>query len=234
MPSVDELHALLEGASESPPYVMVGHSLGGLFGRVYDEQYPGEVEGFVFVDASHPEQDQRLPLEIRKLIEQRKSESDRRWLYRLAAPYRMFAPERSTARTAYWWRSFPEGVLGEGRAIDIMSKQAARTDTLGNRPVVVLSAGISLEMPNVSEEGSAAMREVWLELHEELAALSTNSDHRIIEGAGHYIHWDRPEEVMAAIRDVVASIREGEPVRRVSTATGQDRKIDEASIKDQR
>lgn len=213
---------------------MVGHSLGGLFGRVYDEQYPGEVTGFVFVDASHPEQDQRLPIEIQKLIEQRKSESDHRWLFRLAAPYRMFAPERSTARTAYWWRSFPEGVLGEGRAIDIMSKQAARTDTLGNRPVVVLSAGISLEMPNVSKEGNAAMRQVWLELHEELAALSTNSDHRVIEGAGHYIHWDRPEEVVAAIRDVVTAIREVEPVRRESTAPVRDREMDEASDNDER
>ncbi len=89
-------------------------------------------------------------------------------------------------------------------------------------------------MPNVSEEGSAAMRRVWLELHEELADLSTNSDHRIIEGAGHYIHWDRPEEVLAAIRDVVVSIREEEPVRREPTAPVQDREMDEASIHDQR
>lgn len=53
------------------------------------------------------------------------------------------------------------------------------------------------------------MRRVWLKLHEELARLSTNSDHRIVEGAGHYIHRDRPEAVVAAISDVVTAVKEG-------------------------
>ena len=49
----------------------------------------------------------------------------------------------------------------------------------------VLTAAEVLTMPGVSAEGNAAMRRIWLELHEELAELSTNSDHRIVEGAGH-------------------------------------------------
>lgn len=208
-----ELHAILSAAREAPPYVMVGHSNAGLLVRVYDARYPGEAVGFVFVDASHPEQDRRLPAEVRRLIEQRKSESDHRWLFRILAPYRIFAPERPTARTAYWWRSFPEGVLAEGRGIDAMSEQAGRTGSLGNRPVIVLTAGVPRPMPGVSEEGNAAMRRVWLELHGELAGLSTNSDHRIVEGAGHYIHRDRHEAVVEAIRDVVTAVREGGLVR---------------------
>lgn len=185
----------------------------GLLVRVYDDRYPGEAVGFVFVDASHPEQDRRFPAEVRQLIEKRKAEPDRRWLYRIFAPYRTIAPERPTPRTAYWWRSFPEGVLAESREIDAMSEQAGRTGSLGNRPVVVLTAGEALTMPGVSDEGNAAMRRIWLELHRELAGLSTNSDHRIVEGAGHYIHRDRPEAVVAAIRDVVMAVRGGEPVR---------------------
>jgi pimeloyl-ACP methyl ester carboxylesterase len=211
-----ELHALLAAASEPPPYVLVGHSLGGLLVRVFDGQHPGEATGFVFVDASHPEQDRRLPAELRQLIEKKKAELDQRWLFRILAPYRIFAPERSTPRTAYWWRSFPEGVLAESRAIDAMSEQAGRTGSLGNRPVVVLTAGVALTMPAVSAEGNAAMRRTWLELHKELAGLSTNSDHRIVEGAGHYVHKDRPEAVVAAIRDVVTAVREGGPVRRAA------------------
>lgn len=207
-----ELHALLDAASESPPYVLVGHSNAGLLMRVYDDLYPDEVAGFVFVDASHPEQDRRLPAELRRMIERRKSEPDHRWFFKLAAPYRIFAPERATARTAYWWRSFPDGVLNEARAIDVMSEQAGRTGSLGDRPVVVLTAEIPMEMPHVSEEGNAAMRRVWLDLQSELADLSTNSDHRVVEGAGHYIHRDRPEAVFAAIRDVVTSVREEGPL----------------------
>ncbi|MEX1183582.1 MAG: alpha/beta hydrolase [Gemmatimonadota bacterium] len=223
-----ELHTLLAAASEPPPYVLVGHSLGGLLVRVFDGRYPGEAAGFVFVDASHPEQDSRFPAELRLLIETKKAEPDLRWLFRILAPYRTFAPERPTPRTAYWWRSLPEGVLAESRAIDAMSEQSGRTGSVGNRPVVVLTAGVSLTMPAVSAEGNAAMRRTWLELHEELAGLSTNSDHRIVEGAGHYVHDDRPDAVVTAIRDVVTAVREGGPVRRASAKTGQEREIVDA------
>ncbi len=216
-----ELHALLVAASEPPPYVMVGHSNAGLLVRVYDRRYPGEVAGFVFVDASHPEQDRRFTPEVRQRIERRRSEPDHRWLFRILAPYRIFAPERPNARTAYWWRSFPEGVLAEARAVDAMSEQASRTGSLGDRPVVVLTAGVTVKMPGVSEEGNAAMWRTWLELHRELAGLSTRSDHRIVKGAGHYIHWDRPKAVVAAIKDVVIAVREGGPVRHEPVEEGQ-------------
>ena len=39
----DELHSLLRAGGEAPPYILVGHSLGGLFNRVYDARYPGEL-----------------------------------------------------------------------------------------------------------------------------------------------------------------------------------------------
>lgn len=115
-----------------------------------------------------------------------------------------------------------------------MSEQAGRTGPLGERPVVVLTAGEARTMPGLSEESDAAMRRVWLELHGELAGLSTNSDHRIVEGAGHYVHWDRPEAVIAAVRDIVTAVREGGPVRREAAGSGQNREIVDASAGEQR
>jgi len=208
-----ELHALLAGAAEPPPYVMVGHSFGGLYMRVFDDRHPGEAAGFVFVDASHPEQERRFPAEIRERIESADAEPRPRWLFRILAPFRILTGERPTPRTAYWWRTFPEGVLAESEAADATYEQAGRTGFLGDRPVVVLTSGVAPTMPGVSEEGNSAMRRTLLELHEELAELSTNSEHRIVEGAGHYIHRDRPEAVVAAIRDVVTVVRSGGRVR---------------------
>jgi formylglycine-generating enzyme required for sulfatase activity/alpha-beta hydrolase superfamily lysophospholipase len=49
----DELHQLLRKAKIEPPYVLVGHSLGGLIARVYADQYPDEVAGAVLVDSTH-------------------------------------------------------------------------------------------------------------------------------------------------------------------------------------
>ncbi len=57
-----ELHTLLEKAGESPPYILAGHSMGGLFIRVFAQLYPDEVAGLVFLDSSHPDFRERLNL----------------------------------------------------------------------------------------------------------------------------------------------------------------------------
>lgn len=52
----EELHLLLEAAGEPPPYVLVGHSLGGLLSLHYAQRYPAETAGLVLLDAMHPDQ----------------------------------------------------------------------------------------------------------------------------------------------------------------------------------
>jgi pimeloyl-ACP methyl ester carboxylesterase len=203
-----ELHTLLAAASESPPYVMVGHSLGALYTRVYHDEYPGEVEGFVMVDPAHPEQEARFPAEVRERMRDSDENKPPRWLLRVAAPYRMFAPERATPRTAYWWRTFPEGVIGEIEAIQTTFSRAALTGPIGNRPLIVLSAGVEPELPGLSASVNEAFRQTIRDGRAEMITLSTNSSHRVVEGAGHYIHSDRPDAVIEAIRDVVTAIRE--------------------------
>jgi pimeloyl-ACP methyl ester carboxylesterase len=56
-----ELHTLLKGADTDGPYVLAGHSYGGLYARMYAARYPEEVAGVVMVDSSHPEQFTRSP-----------------------------------------------------------------------------------------------------------------------------------------------------------------------------
>lgn len=54
--AVEELRALLRASGLSPPYVLVGHSLGGLYLQLFARRYPAEVAGLVLVDSSHPSQ----------------------------------------------------------------------------------------------------------------------------------------------------------------------------------
>src|SRR3989344_4654934 len=53
---VEELRALLKARKLPPPYVLVGHSLGGLYMQLFARQYPGEVAALVLVDSTHPDQ----------------------------------------------------------------------------------------------------------------------------------------------------------------------------------
>lgn len=55
-----DLHTLLENSGESPPYIMAGHSYGGHYMRVFTKIYPNEVLGMVFLDAPHPDENERL------------------------------------------------------------------------------------------------------------------------------------------------------------------------------
>ena len=56
----EDLHAALSKAGERAPFVVVGHSLGGPYALLFTGLYPSEVAGLVFVDASHPDQLERL------------------------------------------------------------------------------------------------------------------------------------------------------------------------------
>ena len=67
---VAELHTLLQRAGIQPPYIMVGHSIGGMYARLYAHEYPEQVAGMVMVDAAHEGQDLRFPASLQKKSQQ--------------------------------------------------------------------------------------------------------------------------------------------------------------------
>ena len=201
---------------------MVAHSLGGPLVRVYSERFPDEVAGFVFVDAAHPEQYSRYPDEVLQVFAAVDSQlPDRRFMKFSVTTgmYRLLTPSRGDAIGAYLWRTVPWGFSGEREARDATFEQAGATGTLGDRPLVVLSAGVGPPLPGVTDEVQDAFYETWLVLQAELAALSTNSAHRVVEAATHYIHHDEPDAVVAAVREVVDAVRAGSPLRQESSMT---------------
>jgi pimeloyl-ACP methyl ester carboxylesterase len=66
--TVEELHTLLQTAHIDEPYVLVGHSLGGIYVRLYAKRYPSEVKGMVLIDPSHEQMFSRLSMEQREEI----------------------------------------------------------------------------------------------------------------------------------------------------------------------
>lgn len=59
-----ELHELLKSAGVKPPYVLVGHSIGGLYQYAFSRMYPDEVAGIVLIDATHPMHLRRMQVEV--------------------------------------------------------------------------------------------------------------------------------------------------------------------------
>src|SRR5262249_27095653 len=54
-----DLHAMLRAAQEAPPYILVAHSIAGIYARAFETRYPDEIAGLVFIDSSHEEQAMR-------------------------------------------------------------------------------------------------------------------------------------------------------------------------------
>jgi pimeloyl-ACP methyl ester carboxylesterase len=204
-----DLHALLGRAHETGPYVLVGHSAGGSYAMIYASQYPAEVAGMVLLDSMSPDQFTVLP--------DFKSEYSisRRMLAVLPSFARMGAAQLFPSSS-----NLPEPAASQARAFDTsprhlrnmrdeysvyhdVFKQAQGLSTLGSTPLVVVTA-----TENVQQTKG------WSEAQNRLAALSSNSQHRIADASHVGVLDDEVASRISAqaIDDVVQSIRAGAPV----------------------
>ena len=219
-----DLHALLGAAGEKPPFVMVGHSLGGPYIMSFTKHYGAEVAGLVFVDASHPDQVKRL-----SAVLGRTPEADLRWLKAAASlswtgvvraasgllKSDKMSREGEAAMQGYLPRSLGQMLL-EQESMDATMAEAGSFRTLGDRPVVVLTSmkpmdTTTIEALKITPATAAQFKQEWLKMHDEEASWSSRSRHESVTDAGHYIQAERPDVVIRAVREVVDSVRARTP-----------------------
>src|SRR5918997_318980 len=186
--AVDDLHALLAAANVPGPYVLVGHSLGGLINRLYASTYPDEVVGLVLVDASHEEQDARLEALV----------SPELW----RAYQEMMANVLNIEKVDF-------------DASFAQVREARAAAPLRPIPLVVVSAGAAEDpstIPTFFPPGwpVEVMPRLHRELQADLVSLVPNGQQVIAERSGHYVHQGEPELVVEAIRYVVDAVRDPE------------------------
>jgi pimeloyl-ACP methyl ester carboxylesterase len=220
---VNELHEALQASGSQPPYVLVGHSYGGLIVRAYAYTYPSEVAGLVLVDAAHEDQ-----FDVYPEAYVAKAERMARSMGRLRSAFRAVS---GSGVPALLGSAFPDAVadrlpenLGAARraatAMD-SSHATATTDEmlaladsldqvrrlrapLDDLPVAVITHGRPLGSdagvpPGLENEVERA----WRRMQDDLTRISTDSRLIVAADSGHDIHLDRPDVVTAAIEDVL-------------------------------
>jgi pimeloyl-ACP methyl ester carboxylesterase len=209
LPSImsDELHRLLEGAGEEPPYIVVGHSFGAFDVRMYAQRFADEIAGVVLVDGSHP--DELLPFYWQKKVWIR-------WM-QLTMPFGLprwrgwcggGPPQAGPVRQAIGCRSKPFAThYAQWSAFPASAQEVRSLGTLGNLPLIVISRDPDRAPENPDDPVFEKREQHWWKLQHSLTELSTNTTQIIAKGSGHSIPSARPDVIVAAVRTMVENLR---------------------------
>jgi pimeloyl-ACP methyl ester carboxylesterase len=228
-----ELHALLQAAAISPPYLLVGHSFGGFVIRIFASRYPAETAGLVLIDPAHPEHwldpSERERHEIDRGVRLcRYGEIGARLgLARLVAGLAGIGA-LGPARTLAWaigrgrLHQEDEGVLAPVWKLPPEARRPLRWfwtqpkffEALGSQIGSVCQSAREVEdsvgagygnLPLVTISSSNPDT-VRARRQENLARLSSRGRHIVASASGHWIPLDQPQIVIDAIADMVRTI----------------------------
>jgi len=176
-----DLRALLQNAGVDGPYILVGHSMGGMLVRVYRDLYPAEVAGLVLVESAHPDMGRRL---LAALPPESAGEPADLVTWRRFLDYQWMA----TGRESYNLEGF------DAQAGNAQTRSAR---PLGDMPLTVISRSPGSigfgDLPPLPPETAAALSGIWQELQGEMEGLSSRSGRVTAVHAGHMIPTEEPE-----------------------------------------
>jgi len=219
------LHTLLANGGEKPPYLMVGHSLGGIYVRAFAALYPQDVAGMVLVDSSHENQNQRLPAEFVKInaTQQVAIQFCRltapfglvravKMMDSLVAVFQLTEEEKQPLLAAMNRTPYCGAAARELNMFNAYASQPKELASLGDMPLIVLTSGYTAqemyaELPpafqsQLTIEVIQAEVKAWEAMQEELAGLSTHGKRIVVRESSHNIQLDAPQVIIDAIREI--------------------------------
>jgi pimeloyl-ACP methyl ester carboxylesterase len=212
-----DLHTLLQRGNVPGPYVLAGHSFGGLYVLTYADRYPEDVAGMVLVDSTNPatKADRQKATAydggsydaVTDRVSALGAAAARVGLVRLLGSFGygdLPAQSRDEVRAKTATADYASGWIDEFVQANASGAEAAMLTDFGAKPLVVLTAGAETDATHDAAQTK-------------LAALSTNSSHRVVDGASHpgLIFDEHYAKVTArAVLDVVASVRSAAPLAR--------------------
>jgi pimeloyl-ACP methyl ester carboxylesterase len=227
--AVDDLHRLLMAASIAPPYVLVGHSLGGMYVQLFADRYLSEVAGMVLVDPVSFDQGQRYgkldpstTMQNAAFVESIRTqcipaarkgfvEGSKIFKQCVDQPDPHFSDAFNDAFVAnHSTPKYFQAAWSEWANVFSVSSDQVRVAkcSYGDMPLIVLSRAPFPRSPHESQAMRDAKNYLWVELHDDIASLSRRGVNEIVPGSGHYIQFDKPEAVIDAIHHVIWETRQ--------------------------
>jgi pimeloyl-ACP methyl ester carboxylesterase len=220
----NDLHELLKRAGVQSPYVFAGASFGGLNSRVYGGLYPDEVAGMVLIDSAHEDELRRAPKFYLGRTAPRFLWHPLQLAFEAAAFVGLLRLTQSSSTQSKdpsqmtreeiiaALRQRPKSIVGNVSAGIVLPEsyaEASSVTSLGDFPLIVLTAGQSLDFGDAElNREAAAYQQVWIhEIQPKLVGLSTHGRQIVVPNANH---GSIPQElIISSIREVVMEVRDG-------------------------
>ncbi len=229
---VEEMRALLEAAGAPKPYVLVGHSYGGMTCRLYAARYPEDVAGMVLVDPADaemwrgPNREQRWKLWAGAMLARRGALVAELGIARMTAALARRGARRSAKATA---AVVSGGLLTGGRSEKLVapmeripaelrplmasvwvqakyySSLASQIQHMPESAAQVAETGFQADLPLIVLSAESMPKDE-MERNVSLSRRSSRGRHEIVENSGHWVPLDRPDAVVRAVKEVLAEV----------------------------
>jgi pimeloyl-ACP methyl ester carboxylesterase len=220
----DDLRAMLKASGLPGPYILVGHSMGAINVMLYALQTPQDVAGLVLVDPSTAHQAQRLNESVGQTVGGDGNGGRRACLKAAEAGLKRGTPAWEACvgkESDSWSAAFRDALVRMKTSPDFFRAEVSEFDSLagadsdqldaahrslGDMPLIVLTAENTYRTgipPGYADILSAQ----WMAMHDEIARLSRRGVNRLVPGSGHLIPSEKPDAVVAAIREVAAQAK---------------------------
>lgn len=212
----EELHLLLEKVNAPKPYILVGHSFGGMLTRFFVKKYPQDVAGVILVDSQYPEDEKFLSPQMHKMVNQGLPGGFLKFANTFGAARLMFKNMfPATAEYTFQNSVMPallyksaDATLEEQDHMKAVKAEAAAVRSFGSVPLYVITAGDQTRYDSFIKDQKLKneMLEAWDKMQKDLLNLSSDSKQIIVPNSGHYINQDQPKAIEDAVNDMVKKI----------------------------
>ncbi len=218
----EELHLLLEKINAPKPYILVGHSLGGMLIRFYMDQYPKEVAGIILIDSECPNDEEYLSPELYAMVNQGLPEGFLKFANSVGLA-RVIFNDMFPKTKEYEYQNIvmpallhksAYGILEEGKQNAFIKKEAKKIKNFGNTPLYVISATDKNRFDSFIKDSilSTEMVNAWNKMQRDMLKLSTNSKQILVPNSSHYINQDQPKVIEDAVKNMQSELKEKENI----------------------
>ncbi|MBB6369304.1 alpha/beta fold hydrolase [Chryseobacterium shigense] len=212
----EELHTLLEKSKAPKPYILVGHSFGGMLTRFFVKKYPQDVAGVILVDSQYPADEKYLSPELHKMVNQglpggflkfANTFGAARLMFKNMFPLEKQYKYQNSLMPVLLYKS-ADATLEEQDHMKSIKAEASSINSFGSIPLYIITAGDKKRYDSfiTDKKIKAEMLDAWDKMQKDLLNLSTDSKQIIVPVGGHYINQDQPKVIEEAVNAMVKKV----------------------------